>query len=79
MEVIWEEYFIFLHASKKVYLAKSFDIHFMKVNSCVKKKKLFKVLDGFSDISQQNDLLQRYCKWKKKNMILFKVIFKTFH
>ena len=50
MEVIWEEYFIFLHASKKVYLAKSFDIHFMKVNSCVKKKKLFKVLDGFSDI-----------------------------
>ena len=42
MEVIWEEYFIFLHASKKVYLAKSFDIHFMKVNSCVKKKEIIK-------------------------------------
>ena len=51
MEVIWEEYFILLHASKNVYLTKSFDIHFMKVNSCVKKKKLFKALDGFSDIS----------------------------
>ena len=51
MEVIWEEYYIFLHASKEVYLAKSFDIHFMKVNSRVKKKKLFKVLDGFSGIS----------------------------
>lgn len=34
---IWEKYLIFLHACRKVCLAKSFDIQFMEANSPVKK------------------------------------------
>ena len=56
----------FLHACRKVYLTKGFNIQFIKVNSRVKKFSC-EGLKGYSDISELNNLLPTYCKLMKEN------------